>query len=313
MKNTKPYALRGLDSMLFLGGDSNDSIKMFTTDVALTHEVRKSWQTYMESLKNVQSEFNIKSYAVLIAPSKEEIFPSLYPFPKAKNRLIDHFIREFKNEENLIWPKWELYNTRFLSYCTTDTHWTDYGAYIAALSLFKKWQIDKFVDESSFKVKHWIGDLGSKLDPMESSRSLVFSDTLQINTVFNNYIINNGFIKVIENASSLTNESLLIFGDSFGSNLSTALGMYFSKVIYSYQPAAFDPELISFFNPSYMLLQTNQRFINTSDMRHRSVLANACNKIKNFSEDQKLELKSKLLPYNNGEFSGLVQPLLRCC
>ena len=238
------------------------------------------------------------------------MFSSFYPFPKAKNRLIDDFVKTYSAQPFFIWPKWNLFNTRYLSYCSTDTHWTDFGSYVAALNLITHWGISCDIDFECFVLKHWIGDLGCKLEPPVSSRSLAFKDGLPSKIIFDNGIVNHGNIKVITNSEAKLDDTLLVFGDSFGTNMSISLSQFFAKVVYAYQPAGMDPELLELFKPDYMVLEITQRFLRGQPAVNQSVTQRACSKIADFLPSQCEKLHKHLMSQDFDNYSQLISPLL---
>lgn len=79
--------------------------------------------------------------------------------------------------------------------------------------------------------------------------------------VFDNAITNQGCIRVFRNPSAPQQARLLIFGDSFGTNLAIAFSGVFAEVTYAYRPAGFDPVLARLVEPDYVLLEITQRFL----------------------------------------------------
>lgn len=282
----KPYAISGRMGDLFLAGDTNDSVGQFTENRRLSPSAAAAWENVFSSFPIWQRKFSLEKISLLISPAKEEIRREYYPFSRAKNTLLDDFLNRFRGE-NFIFPKWELWGRRDLAYSNTDTHWTDFGATAAALALLKSWKLPVAGLPEAFKIVQRIGDLGNKVRPELSSFELCFLSDVNERLVFDNKISNQGNIKVFKNDSATVDEKILIFGDSFGTNLSFALSGCFSRVFYAYQPAGFDPDFIDLVRPKYVLLQIAQRFLHGQAATGKSILLKAQEKSDNLNINQR--------------------------
>lgn len=305
---TRPYALHGRMSHLFLAGDSNDSLSQFTQTKSLSAGSAQAWEQTFAQFDGWQRTFGINRISTLIAPAKEEILREYYPFARAPRTLLDDYVTRFKDKP-VIFPKWELWNRRQYAYCNTDTHWTDYGATVAAGTVLKAWGLPETGLPDAFNVLRRFGDLGLKTEPVSSGFELIFPPGTRPQPVFDNGVTNQGCIRIWHTPDAPDPGSLMIFGDSFGPNLAEALATVFRDVIYAYQPAGFDPELVTILRPENVLLQITQRFIHGQPETGVPVLQKARDKVSAMPDDKRTALREKLSA-TEAKFRPLVAPLL---
>lgn len=298
-----PYALAGRMGQLFLAGDSNDSIAQFTERRGLTEHSSLGWGKTFSEFARWKQVFSLQNISLLIAPAKEEILREYYPIPRGAYTVLDDFLNRFRDYAP-IFPKWELWNRRDLAWCTTDTHWTDYGAAAAASAVLKTWALPTIGLPEIWQVRQRIGDLGSKVKPPVASYVLTFLPEVAARLVFDNCVSNQGNIRIYRNSKAPQSGRLLIFGDSFGTNLAEALSGVFEEVAYAYQPAGFDPDLVRYLQPSHVLLQITQRFLHGQPATGKSVVEKAREKIRQFPDDVMAGFMDRLKSYSN-DFSEL--------
>lgn len=118
-------------------------------------------------------------YFIVIVPDKEAVYPEYYPYPNhiITNRRLDQLMDylshnsdvEVLDLRNALISAKELFPT----YYYTDTHWNNYGAFIAYQEIMKKLStyypditIPKLSDfDITLENYHlWVGDLGSYLN-----------------------------------------------------------------------------------------------------------------------------------------------------
>jgi hypothetical protein len=303
-----PQALLGRMGQLFLTGDTNDSVGQFTRSASLSDASVKGWTDAFAKFPRWQEEFDLAQISLLIAPAKEEVLREYYPFRRAQATVFDDFLKRFADQP-VIMPRWELWNRRQLSYSNTDTHWTDFGATVAAQTVLKRWGIAYDALPAQFTVEQKIGDLGIKLDPPVSSFELTFSENMAERLLFDNGVINQGCVRVYRHSSAPFPGKILIFGDSFGTNLAEAMSYIFQEVVYAYQPAGVDPELVDIVGPTHMLLQITQRFVHGAPATGHSIFESGRGKFGTFTDEEREQAIARLSAAPP-EFKPLIMPLL---
>ena len=300
-------ALLGRMGQLFLVGDTNDSVGQFTRTASLSDGSVAAWKDVFAKFPQWRERFGLQRVSLLIAPAKEELLRDHYPFRRASNTVFDDFLKRFKDEP-VIMPRWELWNRRHLTYSTTDTHWTDFGALIGAQTVLKRWELPIDSLPSDFTVAQKIGDLGLKLHPQVSSFDLMFRDDMSQRLVFDNGVNNHGCIRIYRNPKAPVAGKLLIFGDSFGTNLTEAMTYAFQEVAYAYQPAGVDPDLVERIKPTHLLLQITQRFVHGAPATGHSIFESGRKKLATMSEQEREQAVARLRAAP-AEFQPLVTPL----
>lgn len=128
----------GLSGYLFLANDSNKSIDQYEGKELISDMAMAAWDRYFLELSSHKKE----NWAFLIAPSKEFIIPECYPYHRAPETPVDQILHRFQAlHENVVHPIKELQINGHVTYSTGDTHWTDYGALIAAKAVCKQLKI----------------------------------------------------------------------------------------------------------------------------------------------------------------------------
>lgn len=246
--------------------------------------------------------------ALLVAPAKEEIFPEAFPLPRARRTVLDDFRIRFV-ERGAVIPIHELRAQRQFTYCETDTHWTDYGAAIAARAVLKHWQMDAGAQNAlpqEFRVRQRQGDLGIKLEPRRASYEMFFAQSPDRFLKFDNGMRNQGCLRVWRNPVAPVPGCCLILGDSFGTNFAQSLTGVFAEVAYAYRPAGFDPVLVELVKPTHVILQITQRFLHGSPERRGTVFDTAAAKIIALPEAERETLTARLRAQADGPFGPLI-------
>lgn len=255
--------IEGRDGWLFLGNDSNNSVGQFTGEVNLSHSKLSVFVNYLEIvLSKVDCPIVFS-----IAPNKEYVLPEKYPFEKMDSTpegcLLHEKVIKALSTVGLAFD----YPANFLSeleysYYKTDTHWSDYGAY----NVLKRFFDQSFgigickLDFKDFSFESVSGDLGSKLDGRKDRR-LSYSFDIERFAVFDSQLKNHGYGVHYVNPDPIDPRKILIFGDSFGISYIKPLVLTFKEVVFIYSPATFIEDIYSIFNPDFVILQINQRFL----------------------------------------------------
>jgi hypothetical protein len=248
----------GADGWLFLGDDSNSSVRQFTGEVRLSEQAAADWASYFDWMDSQSRERQFQ-YSFMIAPSKESVYHKFYPFERGLNRPVDDFLELFPNA---IYPADLLrIDAPFHTYPKTDTHWNDFGAMTAVKHQILSMGIDVEGFRLDFALVDVIGDLGNKVTPNVSSPSLMIKGARYgDHCVLNNQIHNHGRIWIFENEGAPVKERCLIFGDSFGLSMTKALSRLFSRLVYVHTttPAI---EILEEEKPSIVLCEVAERFL----------------------------------------------------
>lgn len=293
--------LEGPFGHLFLNNDTNDTAAQFRGERLITPEDLASWKSYFQDLRARADKIGIAA-VFMVAPAKEEIFPDLYPIGRAEVTPIDQLIPAAA-DISLLFPAPELRVDRGLAYCRTDTHWSDYGARIAAEVYLRHAGLAEHIKSlpSNFRFSEKAGDLGRNLIPPMTEpwmRAKLSPDSV---FAFDNKISNHGKIWIFHNASAPVAETLVLFGDSFGVNLSKSLSAVFQRVVYCHTAAMWDPLVVEEEKPRYVLLEMAQRFIVQPPL-DRKLWDSIAQKISAFDDSERQQVKQHLSENRAGGF-----------
>lgn len=279
--------LLGTDGYLFLDNDTNKSVEQFTGHTLMSEECLSLWGEYFRKI-DLNCKGKKSKYIFALAPAKELVYPQLYPYKKSTITPVEQFLVTLA-KFNILYPLNELRNVGDAAYWKLDTHWTDYGAGVVVnkiLELFSKEPKNPF--PFPFNIKRLNGDLGSKLPQITTQDILIadFSSSKKLK-VFDNKIINRGWIQVYENAHSPRKEKVVVFGDSFSVNMVPYLVSVFNKVIHVLSGARIDYDIIENESPDYIVCEITTRFLIQSPDLNYSVSDDCSRKISGMSEKEK--------------------------
>ncbi len=252
------FTVEGADGWLFLGDDSNGSVRQFTGEVRLSEQAQSDWAAYFTWLDGQARERRFQ-YTFMIAPSKESIYHNFYPFERGLNRPVDDFLKRFPD---VIYPADLLQiDNPFYTYPKTDTHWNDFGALIAVKHQLLSMGIDIEGLCLDFSRVDLIGDLGNKVNPNASSPTVMIKGAKYSDfCVLNNQIHNHGRIWIFENDGAALKEKCLVFGDSFGLSMTKVLSRVFQRLVYVHTTTP-SIEILEEEKPSIVLCEVAERFL----------------------------------------------------
>ncbi|MBC2677512.1 alginate O-acetyltransferase AlgX-related protein [Pseudomonas baltica] len=296
----------GREGWLFLDNDTNNSVEQYTGDIALADQLKLDWLNYIEHF-SVDADQRCSKWRFLLAPGKEYILPEYYPHTSSPQSTPNQFFEIFKANPRFIYPIAELTKHKALTYWKGDTHWTDYGAYVAFTQVVSGFNLDIEAFERhtkiTYTIDHSTGDLAEKLAPPPLHPKIAFNTADSTSTVtFSNHINNNGKIVIFENSSALIHSTLVIFGSSSSDSLVKPFTLLFSRVVQVHSSASVDTSILNHECPDYVLLQSNSRFILECPQVFgtysiKSVIAD---KLQRLTDLEKQRLKVKVASYQFG-------------
>ncbi|UWX05096.1 hypothetical protein JBF11_06355 [Taurinivorans muris] len=236
--------ISGKEDWLFLGNNYNNTIDKLTGKLYYhdsdnkKYDVTKRYDFYKNIAEKVLA--HSKEVFFLIAPDKSTVYPEFLPetiIPAPKP--FHEFLTQKMQRENLnvYYPRQDLLQNKekALLYYVTDSHWNNYGAFIAFIRLISRLDpaLPEMIKEEDFRfkpLKSTAGDLISLGNFLFKDKD--YKDTFQVS--YKNMPMEtpkaeqtenkqNGLIQTV-NPEALTDKTVWIIGDSF----STALRPYFS-------------------------------------------------------------------------------------
>lgn len=256
----KVTIIEGREGYLFLDNDSNKSVAQYQGSLLIDKPNLALWKEYFTKISEEKKRSGFNA-AFLMAPGKEYIFPDLYPVMRGSSTPADQFLINFTDDISIIDPTPQLMAERNFTYSKVDTHWSHYGARVAAQLVCKHFR-QAFVNPGfNYQFAPISGDLGSKLFPARTEW-LPQPDYSSVNKfrIFDNKILNRGRVHIYENDSTSQRSTCLIFGDSFSTPLIIYLLFSFKRVVHVFSGADIDWEIVRHEKPEFLLAEMTTRF-----------------------------------------------------
>lgn len=253
--------LIGRRENLFLDNDTNHCIEQFQGTYPIPRSAIPAWVDYIQSLEKLEHEKGMRA-VLLVAPGKEFVHADDFPYVRGARTPVDEVTELFGGTRRLVYPIAALAREKDVTYSTGDTHWTDYGAMVAAQAVCERFGDAVPPDAPPFRLTMRAGDLAKKLaEPVKSPHFLADFSATDVSLTFNNGIHNHGRVHRYENPSSPSTSRVLLFGDSFSVNLTPWLGLCYREVLYIHTAGSIDTDIVEKFRPDILIAQTNTRFL----------------------------------------------------
>ena len=250
----------GHDGWLFLGDDTNASIRQFKGQLTIGETERLKWVAYHHDVNSLASNVGC-DHIFMIAPSKESIWTDYYPYKDEADMAIIRYLSAFPH---CVYQRDLLHSARnvFPTYPKTNTHWNDWVAYVSIRNILER--VERKVPEiprDEFEVRpgHF-GDLGNKLDPQVSADTISHKSNFWDFRIYDNKIVNNGRVWIYENKAAILDQVCLLYGDSFSTNLAKFLARWFRRLVYVHT-TPIDASFALKEKPDLIIYEVAERFL----------------------------------------------------
>ena len=286
-KSPTNTVILGKDGFMFYTPGYNVDIAKNT--YPLTDDIIKKTIKNLIIIKDVLNNKNIK-FVFTIAPSKVSIYPEYLNIGNYSRTTtpIDIFSNSLKNKVEFINFKDALYdekNNKFnqLLYFKTDTHWNDFGAYIAYKKIIDKFNLLNIFNNTeqyvsvNFSPAYRTGEFASMmggnfiLKPENYLSSKIINQNAKpIEFPLLSAYSKEKHVNTYAYQNTLKDKKLLVIGDSmFGTwNIPQLLSEHFGNYYHIWQHY-FDYKLIEELNPNIILYEIAERyayiFVNETD------------------------------------------------
>ncbi|EGF93586.1 alginate o-acetyltransferase AlgJ [Asticcacaulis biprosthecium C19] len=263
--------LEGKDGFLFLDNDSNGVLSQHTGKTLLSEGSRAQWRETLALRAQKLAEVGLRLYFV-VPPDNHAICPEKLPdsvVPAAERPV--HQIKAIADSiDNITFvyplPEIQAEKRNQLMVCTTDSHWSHAAAYVAYRTVMAELakarpdiRILDWVD-ITFDERDFLGDLGSKLAPQVTGRTVYGKVTApRAKQVSDNKVVNRGNIVVYEQPDAGL-PSAVMFRDSYGLWLSPFLAQSFRRLVVIASPV-YEHDYILEEKPDFVLMELSERFL----------------------------------------------------
>jgi hypothetical protein len=266
--------LIGTNGELYLAAGAHSVLKFATGELTVKEEATKNfWNNLRE--RTAFCERNKKRFLQIVAPEKYKVHPEGFPIENPKSLWDAHLAGGDVSQFNVWYGAEELRLNPFgRSYYKTDTHWTAAGMMLCALKIAeaanfseteKTQLIEAMKAQSAPLNKTFFGDLGRKLDPRQGEE-VIWPRRAPWVTMVENGIghidgnpFNDGRMVVSENPESVTDKTLLIFGDSYLFSALPYIELSFRKLVFC-RTRFFHREMVAMVQPDIIVCQAAERY-----------------------------------------------------
>ena len=206
-------------------------------------------------------------YLHVICPDKQSVLIDKFITPDPFC-LGEHYLRCLAScDLPVIYPLERLRAAEGRTFMKTDTHPSDYGTILTAILIAQTLLACELDREQSALLgtlrqqRDHVGDLGSKLNPAQSSRE-IFAQVAWKHSAFSNRLEggNNGGINIIISPNAPFRKRLLWYGDSFGRSIVKFLSFLITETVFLRTPF-FHVEFAEQFKPDLIVTQNVERYL----------------------------------------------------
>lgn len=258
--------LEGKQGWLFLDNDTNGSVDQYRGRLRLTEAGGVQWQQYLQGFEQL-AESAETTHAMLVAPSKESVMGSSYhPFAEGGSGPIQQLMA-LPEARNIVYPQALLTQLGDEAFIRTDSHWSHKGAMVAAKALAMGLGLDSQAVNALFAEDEYVqrkiaGDLGNKFTPERHCNVEVLRSFSYVKCrYYDNGLPNFGRLLVLVNDQALMPGVCLLFGSSSSYSMFNYLCRLFQQVVFVHSAGSLDPALVKAVSPTYLVVQTNARFV----------------------------------------------------
>jgi hypothetical protein len=270
--------LFGFQDQLFLAGGDHLVFDYVTGKRTVEEASFANFFSNIERRKTLANTMSARFLHVIV-PDKQSVLKELCPIP-VEYCLGQLYLEKFpEGTQPIRYPLDLLRGSAVDAYLKTDTHLTDWGSVLVAYDIAgyftgEMQSVERLTLVSSLtKEEHCIGDLGGRFDPPlgEIRRNL---DLPPIRGGgFQNKLTggNDGMADVIVNFDAKYQKRVLLFGDSFGRQVSAILCRFFQEVVFVRTPFVHE-EILFTIQPDYVVSENVERYLDYSfpDENHTS-------------------------------------------
>lgn len=260
-----PDVIEGHNGWLYLSRDTNRSVDQFTGKLRLGEPLLDAWRAHMAAVDREAVRLGF-GWVLSVAPAKEHVLEASYPVQRSRPGAVEQFLAAFKGRPGVRWVAPALRRDAELAYWKGDTHWSEFGAAVAAQDVLAGLGLPRpeRYDALRYRVVERSGDLGLRYTPPLRHACLEVDEVASATPQYDNGVSNHGRIWIFESPLPVHEACCLVFGDSFGVQLIKTLVPVFRRLVYVHTAAAVDLSILEHERPNFVVLQLASRFIVTA-------------------------------------------------
>ena len=263
--------VEGRDGFLFMANDNNEVLAQHTGRLRLSAEELEGWRVALESRTALLAQRGC-AHLVLIAPNNHSVYPEKLPPDietapqRPVHQLMDHLDRK-DSPVKVIYPLQEMLAAKEeqLVCSRVDSHWTDYGAFLAYLRLME--EAHPLVptrrvgmDDVLFVDVVVAGDLGGKFDPpREAPQAFGRMRYRNARLIYDNLVEGTGALAVTD-CDVAPPTTCLVLGDSNSYVLARFLSECWQRLVLAHS-STLDHTLVETVQPDIVVSVLAERFL----------------------------------------------------
>jgi alginate O-acetyltransferase complex protein AlgJ len=262
--------LRGRDGWLFLAGDTNDVLGQHTGDIWLDEGELARWRKVVEQRKQIVENMGAH-YVFGVAPDTHAIYPDKLPEgvePAGRRPIVQlqEYLERSGSPVRPLYPVEELRRAarRRLVCSPSDSHWNEYGAFVAYSRLMDEIEQVRPVrrmqeEDLIFLEMPMVGDLSYKIDPDHPEPRVVsFARHASAYLITDNCVEGSG--AVVETECLDATGTCVFVGDSYAWGMMKLLAESFRRFTFVHMPT-FDEEFVAARKPDVVVNMAAERFL----------------------------------------------------
>jgi hypothetical protein len=263
--------LEGRDGYLFMADDNNEVLAQHSGRLRLGEAELEGWRRALERRTQELARRDC-AHVVMIAPNNHSVYPEMLPGDvesapeRPVHQLIEHLER-CGSPVKLVYPLDEMVAAKpDHQICSrVDSHWTDYGAFLAYLRLMEDARQlvptrDVGMDDVVFVDVDVQGDLGEKLDPpREATQPFGRLRYRNARLVYDNCVEGTGALAVTACGVAPPTTCLLL-GDSYSYVLARFMSECWRRLALVHSPTL-DPQVVDALGPDIAVTVIAERFL----------------------------------------------------
>jgi len=267
--------LIGTENILFLNSGKHSVSNLFTGKKGIAEISKRNFFLNIKRRQNYCDKNNI-IYLNVIFPEKLFLYKKYHTINNCRSLYLDKYAtsRHFRDDINNLYLGNSLVGVNDVFF-KTDTHFSLNGnieATKSILNIVNKEYIDfqsytDYIKDGTNVKNEFIGDLGRKFDPPISEKTKIFTLDKQKVVIANNGLKNgnDGIIVLCENESAVSDQTLLIFGDSFFRSLLPHLSFFYKRIFFC-RTRFFHHEIVKLIKPETIFTGMAERYMSKIDL-----------------------------------------------
>jgi alginate O-acetyltransferase complex protein AlgJ len=260
----------GKDDWLFLDNDSNGFLRQYAGELRLSEQQLDQWQQLLETRIARLAEMGIR-YHFMVVPENPTVYPEMLPdhiegSPERTVHQLINRLRSTGSPASVIYPIDELKEEKLRRrVCRkTDTHWTDYGAFVGYRRLSREIEQQMPIhrvseEELWFFEADLLGDLGYKLGIGPVPEPCTGYLYARARGLYDNCIESHGS-RVDTECAHAPATKCMVFGDSACYGMLACLAQSFGRMTFVHSPTL-DYDLIAQERPTVVVSEMAERFL----------------------------------------------------